>query len=227
VALHKQVEEIFKTAKKHLKDKEHGGFHLNTNFHEMRPDLGRAFSFAYGEKENGAFFSHMAVMFGNALYQRGFVKEGREVLDSIYKMCVRTEKSKIYPGIPEYFNLEGRGFYHYLTGSASWFVMTLLTQVFGVRGRYGDLTLEPKFTADDFDKTGELSVETHFAGKRLRVVYKNPKKISYEHSCITRVTLNGKLLKNVELNRAEVTIPKNFFLQNAGRPLNEIIVTLE
>src|SRR3990167_5958334 len=47
----------------------------------------------------------------------GFVNEGREVIDSIYKMCLRTEKSKIYPGIPEYFNSEGRGMYHYLTGS--------------------------------------------------------------------------------------------------------------
>ena len=31
---------------------------------------------AYGEKENGAVFSHMTVMYANALYQRGFVKEG-------------------------------------------------------------------------------------------------------------------------------------------------------
>ena len=30
------------------------------------------FGFAYGEKENGAVFSHMTVMFAYALYQRGF-----------------------------------------------------------------------------------------------------------------------------------------------------------
>ena len=34
------------------------------------------FGFAYGEKENGAVFSHMTVMFANALYRRGFAKEG-------------------------------------------------------------------------------------------------------------------------------------------------------
>lgn len=39
------------------------------------------FGFAYGEKENGAVFSHMAVMFANALYKRGFVKEGHRALD--------------------------------------------------------------------------------------------------------------------------------------------------
>lgn len=222
-----QVREIFKTAKRYLKDKQHGGWRLNTDFHAVRPDLGRAFSFAYGEKENGAFFSHMVVMFANALYQRGFVNEGREVLDSVYRMCVRTEKSRIYPGIPEYFNSEGRGMYHYLTGSASWFVMTLLTQVFGVRGHYGDLLLSPKFTKAEFEKKDELSVETRFAEKRIRVVYKNPKKIPYEHACVTKVSMNGKELKNLELNQKEVRIGKDVFLRNAGKKLNTILVVLE
>lgn len=40
------------------------------------------FGFAYGEKENGAVFSHMAVMFANALYKRGFVKEGHRALNA-------------------------------------------------------------------------------------------------------------------------------------------------
>ena len=227
VATSQQVAEIFKTAKKHLKDKEHGGFRLNTNFHEIRMDLGRAFSFAYGEKKNGAFFSHMAVMFAHALYQRGFVNEGQEVLDSIYRMCLRTEKSKIYPGIPEYFNNEGRGMYHYLTGSASWLVLTLLTQVFGVRGVYGDLLLEPKLTQSDFQNTPEVSVETYFAGKRLKVSYRNPKRIPYEHTCVSRISMNGKELKTVELNKKGALIPRDILLRYARKSENLITVTLE
>lgn len=228
VADNHQVKEIFKTVKHYLKDKEHGGFRLNTNFHTIRPDLGRAFSFAYGEKENGAFFSHMAVMFANALYQRGFVNEGHEVIHSIYKMCLHTEKSKIYPGIPEYFNSEGRGMYHYLTGSASWLLMTLLTQVFGVRGYYGDLLLAPKFTKNEFEKTNELSVETIFAERKIRVAYKNPMKIPYEHYCITKIVLNGKEIKNLALNQKEVVIKRSVL---SGlllkKSLNLITVTLE
>ena len=38
------------------------------------------FGFAYGEKENGAVFSHMAVMYANALYRRGFAREGNKAL---------------------------------------------------------------------------------------------------------------------------------------------------
>ena len=46
-----------------------GGYRLNTDFKEEKFDLGRMFGFAYGEKENGAVFSHMAVMYANALYK--------------------------------------------------------------------------------------------------------------------------------------------------------------
>ncbi len=204
VATSDQVREIFNTSKKHLRDKDHGGFRLNTDFKEIRLDLGRAFSFAYGEKENGAFFSHMVVMFANALYQRGFVQEGREVLSSLHRMCLRTEKSRIYPGIPEYFNSDGRGLYHYLTGSASWFVMTVLTQVFGVRGHYGDLLLSPKFTQEEFRQTSEISVLTCFADRNIRIIYRNPKKIGFEHYCITKLTINKKEIKNIDLNKKEV-----------------------
>jgi len=227
VATAKQVHEIFLSAKKYLKDKEHGGFRLNTNFHQIRLDLGRAFSFAYGEKENGAFFSHMAVMFANALYQRGFVTEGSEVLQSIFRMCVRTDKSKIYPGIPEYFNSEGRGFYHYLTGSASWLVLTLLTQVFGVRGLYGDLLLAPKFTHEDFSRSTEVAVSASFADKKIKVIYKNPKKIGYEHYFITRAEINGKELKNLEPNKKELVISRDLLLKQTHRSDNIITVTLE
>lgn len=227
VATPEQIHDIFKSARKYLKDKEHGGFRLNTDFGQIRPDLGRAFSFAYGEKENGAFFSHMAVMFSNALYQRGFVNEGREVLDSIYRMALRTDKSRIYPGVPEYFNSEGRGFYHYLTGSASWLLLTVLTQVYGVRGLYGDLLLSPKFTKNEFSGSQELSVETGFADRRLQVSYRNPKRIGYEHYYVTKVVMNGKELKGLELNQKEVVIPREIFLKHSRKTLNSIHVTLE
>lgn len=227
VSTPEQTREIFACAKKHLKDKDHGGFRLNTDFGEIRLDLGRAFSFAYGEKENGAFFSHMAVMFSNALYQRGFVNEGHEVLDSIFKMCLRTEKSKIFPGIPEYFNSEGRGLYHYLTGSASWLVLTMLTQVFGVRGRLGDLLLAPKLTQDVFKAKNEVSVETYYEGRRLKVVYRNPKRIAYEHYCVTKVTLNGKDLPELELHQKDVLVPRKVFLKYARATENVVAVTLE
>ena len=120
-----QIKKTWASIKKYLKDPKLGGFRLGTDFGTVYTDLGRAFGFAYGDKENGAFFNHMNVMLANALYKRGFVKEGREVFESIYRMST-SDAARIYPMIPEYFNNEGRGLYLYLTGSASWYIYTLM-----------------------------------------------------------------------------------------------------
>jgi len=123
VATDEQIKSILENTKKYLWDKRLKGYRLNTDFKEEQHHLGRAFSFVYGDKENGAFFNHMAVMFAYALLKRGYAKEGEEVLDSVYRMSINTPVSKIYPCLPEYFNAEGRGMYSYLTGSASWFML--------------------------------------------------------------------------------------------------------
>lgn len=178
-----------------LRDKTTGGYRLNTDFglrHYLA--LGRAFSFAYGTKENGAFFSHMNVMYGYALYARGFAREGFAVLDSIYRMACDGAKSKIYPGIPEYFDSEGRGMYHYLTGSASWMVLTQLTKVFGVCGHYGDLLLAPHLVREQFDKDRTARVACSFAGRRLKIEYRNPKGLDAGKYRIKEIQTNGKPL---------------------------------
>lgn len=173
-AKEEQVTAICRSADKYLYEKEIGGYRLNTDFHEKKFDMGRMFGFAYGEKENGAVFSHMTVMYANALYQRGFVREGYKALQTLADTALRFEVSRMYPGIPEYFNGEGRGMYSYLTGAASWYMLTLITEVFGAKGEFGNLVLEPKLVKEQFDKDGVACVELEFAGKRLKICYENP-----------------------------------------------------
>jgi cellobiose phosphorylase len=194
VATNEQVTQAYAAVKRYLFDRKLGGFRLNTDFKEIQPRLGRAFSFAYGEKENGAFFSHMVVMFANALYQRGFVDEGYEVFSSLYRMSMNAEAAKIFPGLPEYFNGEGRGMYHYLTGSASWYLLTLVTQVLGIRGQWGDLILAPKLVPEQFGKSGQISAEVCFAGKRLKVTYLNRSRKPYGQYRIESALLQGRSL---------------------------------
>jgi len=219
IATEDQIKEIYKSAKKYLWDSRLKGFRLNTNFKEIQPNLGRAFSFAYGEKENGAFFSHMNVMFAYALYKRGFAKEGFEVINSIYNMCLNTSVSKIYPGIPEYFNSEGRGMYHYLTGSASWLLFTMLTQVFGVRGDMGNLVIDPKLVKSQFGKSRKVSVHATFADKIIQVNYSNQGNLDYGEYKIGSMTINGKPVNILPLKRGE-------FLNLAQKPVNIIDVQL-
>jgi cellobiose phosphorylase len=151
------------------------------------------FGFAYGHKENGAVFSHMVVMYANALYQRGFVKEGFKAINSLYRHCSNFERSRIYPGVPEYVGDNGRGLYHYLTGSASWLLLTVLTEMFGVKGEMGDLYLEPKLLAEQFDQDHLAEVSLIFAGRKLTVCYENLEKKEYGVYKIGRVMMNESL----------------------------------
>ncbi len=169
-----QVEAIARSADHYLYKKEAGGYRLNTDFHELKFDMGRMFGFAYGEKENGAVFSHMTVMYANALYRRGFVREGYRALQSLADTALDFQTSRIFPGIPEYFNADGRGMYHYLTGAASWYMLTVITEMFGVHGEGGDLVITPKLVREQFDERGEAAIDFSFAGKQFHAVIVNP-----------------------------------------------------
>ena len=81
------------------------------------------FGFAYGTKENGAVFCHMAVMFAYALLIRGFADAADRVIGALTGQSMDFEEARIYPGIPEYFDANGRGMYPYLTGAASWLLL--------------------------------------------------------------------------------------------------------
>ena len=216
-----QIVELVQAADKYLYDEKRGGYSLNTDFHEVKEDLGRMFGFAYGHKENGAVFSHMAVMFGNALYQRGFAKAGFKALDTLYRQAANVEVSKIYPGVPEYFNDRGRGMYHYLTGAASWYLMTVLTEMYGIKGRYGDLCFEPKLLKSQFDAEGQASASLTFAGRKLLVKYQleNAENMIDTAGCTCRIIAKGKLWE-------AGVVPKEELLSWKEEAVHEIMVTL-
>ncbi len=144
IATDEQIKKIWHSANRYLKSKE-GGFRLNSDFGSLYQDLGRAFAFKFGDKENGAFFSHMTVMFAFSLYQAGFIKEGATVINSLYKMASSNSAAN-YPQLPEYFNNQGKGLYLYLTGSASWYMHTLIKQVLRVEFGKSGLTAKPRLS---------------------------------------------------------------------------------
>ncbi len=191
VATQKQIKKTWNSIKRHLYDKTLGGFRLNTNFGPSYLDLGRAYSFSYGDKENGAFFNHMVVMLANSLYRRGFIKEGSSALGSIYKMATAS-RAKIYPLIPEYFNNSGEGLYLYLTGSASWYIYTLVEEILGVRFELGDIVLAPKLIPLDFFKSA-LEAKYVLSGKTIKISY-----IKGKSSKIKKVLLEGKKILKLD-----------------------------
>jgi cellobiose phosphorylase len=224
VATDRQVRQILNSVNKYLKDKRLQGLHLNSDFKSQQHDLGRAFCFVYGDKENGAFFNHMAVLFSYGLYQRGFVKEGWEILSSIYQMAT-SPTAKIYPCLPEYFDAQGRGMYSYLTGSASWFVLTMITQAFGIKGKDGELCIEPKLSAWQFRNSRSLSLKRIFAGRKLTVKLQNLRRLDYGQYRIAQASLNGQqlLLRPV----TALVIPRRSFLRLANRGENQLKIILD
>lgn len=192
VATDEQIRKMIKAVDQYLYDQKMGGYRLNTNFGEIQMALGRAFGFAYGHKENGAMFSHMAMMYAYALYHRGYPEVGHFVMENIYQHCQNFPVSKMYPGIPEYIGPDGRGYYFYLTGSASWYLFTLITQVFGIRGVDGDLVIDPKLMPDQYDEQGIASIRSHFAGRELLFEFLNAQKFPPDQVRVSQVTLNQR-----------------------------------
>ena len=190
VATDEQVVAIAKSADKYLYDEAIGGYRLNTDFKEVKTDLGRLFGFAFGHKENGAVFSHMATMYANSLYHRGYAKEGYKVINSLFKHCDNYSKSGIYPGIPEYVSQRGRGMYHYLTGAASWMLLTVLNEMYGVKGKYGALKLKPQLLKEQFEN-GKASATCMFNGKNITVTYKNDKALDVGQYSVKEIYIDG------------------------------------
>lgn len=200
-----EVAAITESADMYLYKKKIGGYRLNTDFKEEKFDLGRMFGFAYGEKENGAVFSHMTVMYANALYQRGFVKEGYKALYTLLEQAMDSEVSRMYPGIPEYFDAQGRGKYPYLTGAASWYMMTVVTQIYGFRGLWGDLMIEPKILLAQFDAEGNFAAEIPYRGQTFSIVYQNPNRKEYGSYKISELWMDG--IQYEEPKAKKVCIP--------------------
>lgn len=170
----RQARDIADAADALLYDEKRGGYALNTDFGADFPPLGRQFGFAYGHKENGAVFCHMAVMYAYALLKGGEAEAGHKALSALIAQSMNVPVSRLYPGVPEYFDPRGRGMYPYLTGAGSWLMLCLITRVFGVRGERGDLFLDPQLSPQMFDQNGRAALRCFFAEREIEVVYHRP-----------------------------------------------------
>ena len=108
------------------------------------------------------------------------------------------ENSKMYPGLPEYFDNEGRGLYAYLTGAASWYMLTMITEVFGVKGDLGDLVITPSLLPEQFDEKGSAGLKLEFARKKFEIIMHNPEKKDLRIEQIRRAVCDEKVVLEPE-----------------------------
>jgi cellobiose phosphorylase len=225
VATQEQADRIVQAVKTYLYDQTVGGIRLNTPFEAVMPRFGRAFGFAYGHKENGAMFSHMALMYAYALYERGYAREGFQVMNEIFRHSQNFAVSRMYPGIAEYINNRGRGMYPFLTGSASWYLLTLVTQAFGIQGEMGTLVLKPRLVKEQFTRDGIAQIQALFAGKQLLITYLNPENLDAGGYSIGSVRINGQLLPSNGPS-TQAAIPRALIDQQDGGAICQVDVTL-
>ena len=114
--------------------------------------------------------------------------------------------------------------YHYLTGSASWMILHMVNEVFGVKGHYGDLVLEPKILLKQFDKNGAAKINTLFADKMLEISYVNLNSKEYGAYSIKGIEINGEEVEPIK--KEGQLIIRRSILEGLGDIKKEIKVTL-
>ncbi|MBD3392034.1 MAG: cellobiose phosphorylase [Chitinivibrionales bacterium] len=227
VATRGQIKKLYHAVQRYLRDPELKGLHLCTDFKEVKMDFGRATGYVYGFKEHGSVWNQQNVMFSYALYRQNFVDEAYEVFSTIYDMCMKTQRAKTFPCIPSYFDSNGRGAYTYLTGSATWAVLTMATQMFGVRGELGNLCLNPKLVRAQFGRKGIAGMRCSLHNRALFVRYINRKRLNWDAYRIVSVTINGREVHaERDRRRPSATVRKPDLLRACTRSLNMVDVTL-
>jgi cellobiose phosphorylase len=199
-----RVPKIVAAVRKHLTDPTTGLVRLNTDFGSTDLKLGRFAGFAYGHKENGAPFSHMAVMYAYGLYVAGFASEADAILDAQYAYMSDVDRSRILPGIPEYIDPHGRGVYHYLTGSAAWTMIAHVERLFGIRGDGGDFRIEPKLKLGHF-VDGEASCAFIAGSRTCRLVVRNPESRDLGRYLVKTVEYDNRIY---EINAATFNLSR-------------------
>lgn len=226
VATEQQIAEIYRSANKYLKD-DGKGLRVCTDFKELKLNLGRITGFLYGQKEHGSKWMQQNIMFMYGLYKRGFVNEAYQVFKDVADLCLDSGTARVFPGVPSYFEPGDRGAYMYLTGSSTWLMLTVTTQMFGVAGEKGNFSLMPRLTSEQFGKSGTASINCNFRGKRLNIRYHNPGKQEWDQYRIKSVLVNDKptpvILRSED---KKAVIPAAEFDSLCTRDINSVLVEL-
>lgn len=104
-------------------------------------------------------------------------------------------------------------------------MLTMVTEVYGVKGIYGDLCLEPKLLSSQFDSEDKAYIDLIFAGKRLHIIYVNHGKKDYGDYSISAVGCDG--INMEALTGKSIIIPRQKILSLSGDKRHDITAILD
>lgn len=223
-----KMPDICSAANHYLKDLNSKGLRLCTDYKELKLNLGRITGFVYGHKEHGSKWMQQNIMFAYGLYKHGYIYEGYQVLNDVFELCMDSGKARIFPGIPSYFEPGDHGRYMYLTASPAWLLITMVTQVFGIRGEKGLLCIHPKLCKEQFTNSGQIIFTSMFRSKPIQIIYQNPELLNWNEYRIKKILLNKKdITTGFNINNGKgLCMPETYKLFEENI-MNRIEVVLE
>ena len=105
-------------------------------------------------------------------------------------------------------------------------MLTLITQIFGIKGKYGALCIEPKLSIDYFNEEGISEISTIFSGRNINVVFVNKNHLDFGSYSIKDIAVNGSKISVLNSSTDNKVVLDNF-KELLDKPENSIIITLE
>ncbi len=188
---------------KHLATK-HGCVILDPPYKDYHVELGEVSSYPPGYKENGGIFCHNNPWIHLALMQYGLGERAYAYYKSI---CPAAQADQsLYKSEPYVYSQmiagkaaanHGEAKNSWLTGTASWTLLTIMQGFAGLKPDYDALVLDPCMSPD----WPEMKIQRQFRGATYSITVKNPQGIS---KGIQRMTIDGK---TVDGNRIPIAEP--------------------
>ncbi len=226
VSTENQTEAIMHAAGNILRDENGLGYRLCRPFKEIDLNIGRLTGFVYGYKEHGSKWMQQNIMLSYGLFSQGFSSLAYDVISQVYRLCADSGTSKIFPGVPSYFEPGDRGAYAYLTGSSSWLILTITTRLFGIRGKFGNLLIEPQLPESMFDNNGLAAISCSFRGMRLYVEYRYDRAGSLANYTIKEIKINDQIPNFDLISPGAAILNFDELSRICTRDMNEIKVQL-
>ena len=107
-------------------------------------------------------------------------------------------------------------------------MLTMITEVFGVKGQLGDMVIAPALMPEQYDQEGKASLKIEFAGRKFSIHIFNREKKEWNRVQIKEAFCDGTLLsaeggRQARLKRSEIeklTLEKvheiNIILNSSG-----------
>ncbi len=219
-----RIQYILNACNSLLKDEDGLCYRLCRPFDGLDLNLGRLTGFVYGYKEHGSKWMQQNLMLAYGLCKRGFNADASQLLQEVYQLATDSARSKIFPGVPSYFEPGDRGAYAYLSGSSAWLLLSLTTQLFGIRGEEGQLCFHPKLDRQFFGDQDIVSIQTTFKNKKLMVYYHLIEEATSFR--IKEMKINGKSINIDPSKDGKVVVSSADFERLVTSDINEIYVYL-